>query len=73
MASRQIRCFADCLAQETGEPMDCDCAHRAAMAEDAELDNRVDRLRDAMAEDAYERHERDRDRALPGERRLYEQ
>lgn len=72
MASQQIRCYPDCLAQETGEPSDCDCAQRAAMAEDAELENRVDRLRDDWATESYERHERDRDRALPGERRMYE-
>lgn len=72
MASQQIRCYPDCLAQETGESTDCDCAQRDAMAHDAELENRVDRLRDDWVTEPYEKAERDRARALPGERRMYE-
>lgn len=59
--ARRIDHFKDCLSHESGEAVDCDCAQRDADAFDIEMDARVDRLRDDDA--AYERRERDRDRA----------
>ena len=61
--NQEIRCYPDCPAKETGNPADCDCIERDARARDAEIDAAIDRARDRWADAAYERRERDRDRA----------
>ena len=42
---REVRCFNDCKAQETGDPADCHCAERDAAAYDDECERRVDAWR----------------------------
>lgn len=42
---REVRCFKDCLAQETGNPEDCHCATRAAVLYDMECERRLDAWR----------------------------
>ncbi len=42
---RDVRCYPDCPAQDTGAPADCTCAERDADAYDAECERRVDAWR----------------------------
>ena len=44
-ALREVRCFADCVAQETGDPADCHCAERDAILYDLEAERRIDARR----------------------------
>lgn len=43
---RDVRCFDDCPAHETGNPADCTCAERDDAAYDAECERRLDQWRD---------------------------
>jgi len=42
---REVRCFADCVAQETGDPADCRCDERDALLYDLEVERRIDAAR----------------------------
>lgn len=42
---REVRCYADCPAQDTGDPRDCNCAQRDADAYDRECEARLDAYR----------------------------
>ena len=42
---RQIRCFTDCEAQETGNPEDCHCVERMEELYEIECERRLDAWR----------------------------
>lgn len=43
---RQVRCYPDCPAQDTGDGADCTCSERDDAAYEREMEARVDRARD---------------------------